>query len=220
MSGAGSSLRAILSGALGMSMAAALSAGAADQDSARTFSFTYEAEVPAQPVGAGSIDVFIPLAVSDAHQTILRRDVKASIPGRETIESRYGNMFWHGHGLGERRHLLGVHGALWQLHRLSRPLYLIGQGGRYSSPVRDRLPYPRRPDLGCDRWLSLLDRVPPARRGVVSHRCIRSMEAQGAPRSLFRHAACGSHPVHHRAGSGIGRWPHHRSAELLHLPSR
>src|SRR2546426_7247069 len=97
MSGAGSSLRAILTGALGMSMAAALIAGAADQDTARTFSFTYEVEIPAQPAGTGPVDVFIPLAESDAHQTILRHDVKASIPGRETIESRYGNTFWHGH---------------------------------------------------------------------------------------------------------------------------
>src|SRR5438132_2686230 len=97
MSSARRSLRVILTGVLRMSMAAALSAGAADQDTARTFSFTYEVEVPAQPAGTGSIDVFIPLAVSDAHQAILRRDVKASIPGRETIESRYGNTFWHGH---------------------------------------------------------------------------------------------------------------------------
>src|SRR5947209_14618885 len=97
MSGARRSLRTILTGVLGMSMAAALSAGAADQDSARTFSFTYEVEVPAQPAGTGPIDVFIPLAASDAHQAILRRDAKVSIPGRETIESRYGNTFWHGH---------------------------------------------------------------------------------------------------------------------------
>src|SRR5438093_8529574 len=97
MSGARRILRAILSGVLGISMAAALSAGAADQVTARTFSFTYETEVPAQPAGSGPIDVFIPLAVTDAHQTILRHDVKASIPGRETIESRYGNKFWHGH---------------------------------------------------------------------------------------------------------------------------
>src|SRR5438874_14051 len=106
MSGARRSLRVILTGVLGMSLAVACSAGTAsvktvgaraEQDSARTFSFTYEAEVPAQPAGTGSIDVFIPLAVSDAHQAILRRDVKASIPGRETIESQYGNKFWHGH---------------------------------------------------------------------------------------------------------------------------
>ena len=91
MSGARRSLRAILAGVLGLSMAVALSAWGADQDSARTFSFTYEAEVPAQPAGTGPIDVFIPLAATDAHQTILRRDVRASIPGREAIESRYGN---------------------------------------------------------------------------------------------------------------------------------
>ena len=97
MSGARRSLQAILTGVLGMSMAVALSARAADQDNARTLSFTYEAEVPAQPAGTGPIDVFIPLAATDAHQTILRHDVKASIPGRETIESRYGNKVWHGH---------------------------------------------------------------------------------------------------------------------------
>src|SRR2546427_377132 len=97
MLGAPRNLRVILTGVLGMSLAVACSAGEADQDNARTFSFTYEAEVPAQPAGTGPIDVFIPLAVSDAHQAILRRDVKARIPRRETIESRYGNKFWHGH---------------------------------------------------------------------------------------------------------------------------
>src|SRR5438093_11034635 len=93
MSSARRSLRAMLTGVLGMSMAAALSAGAADQDSARTFSFTYEVEVPAQPAGTGSIEVFIPLAVSDAHQAILRYDVKASIPRREPTERRYRHQF-------------------------------------------------------------------------------------------------------------------------------
>src|SRR5213594_3621889 len=97
MSGARRNLRVILTGVLGMSLAVACSAGEADQDNARTFSFMYEVEVPAQPAGTGPVDVFIPLAVTDAHQAILRSDVKASIPGRETIESRYGNTFWHGH---------------------------------------------------------------------------------------------------------------------------
>ncbi len=69
----------------------------ADQAPARAFAFTYEAEVPPQPAGVGPIDIFIPLATSDAHQTILRRTVRASIPGRERTESRYGNHFWHGH---------------------------------------------------------------------------------------------------------------------------
>src|SRR5437899_10763288 len=96
MLGAPRNLRVILTGVLGMSLAVACSAGEADQDNARTFSFTYEAEVPAQPPGTGPIAVFIPLAVPDAHQAILRRDVQPSIHGRETIDSRYGNKFRHG----------------------------------------------------------------------------------------------------------------------------
>jgi transglutaminase-like putative cysteine protease len=63
----------------------------------RTFTFTYEVEIPPPAVGTGPIDVFVPLAVSDVHQDILRRDLKASIPGKEKTESRYGNRFWHGH---------------------------------------------------------------------------------------------------------------------------
>lgn len=68
----------------------------AKQD-ARTFTFTYKVEIAPQPAGVGPIDLFVPLAVSDAHQDILRRDIKASIPGREKTESRYRNRFWHGH---------------------------------------------------------------------------------------------------------------------------
>lgn len=69
----------------------------ADRAAARTLTFTYEVQIPPQPAGIGPIDIFIPLAMSDAHQAILRRDIKASIPGREGTESRYGNRFWHGH---------------------------------------------------------------------------------------------------------------------------
>jgi transglutaminase-like putative cysteine protease len=53
--------------------------------------------IPPPPAGIGPIDVFVPLAVSDPHQEILRRDLRASIPGQEKTESRYGNRFWHGH---------------------------------------------------------------------------------------------------------------------------
>lgn len=63
----------------------------------RTFTFTYDVEINPQPAGNGPINVFVPLAVSDAHQDILRRDLNASIPGQEKTESRYGNHFWHGH---------------------------------------------------------------------------------------------------------------------------
>src|SRR5437870_13528003 len=97
MSGARSSLRAILTGVLGISMATALRAGAADQDTARTFSFTYEVDIPAQPAGTGSVVVFLPLAESDAHQTILRHDVNARVPRRETVDCQYGDRHCLGH---------------------------------------------------------------------------------------------------------------------------
>lgn len=67
------------------------------EEAGRTFTFTYEVEIPPQPVGLGPLDVFVPLAISDAHQDILRRDLKASIPGQLKFEARYGNHFWHGH---------------------------------------------------------------------------------------------------------------------------
>jgi len=63
----------------------------------RAFTFTYDVEIPSPPPGIGPIDVFVPLAASDAHQDILRRTLQASIPGQEKTESRYGNRFWHGH---------------------------------------------------------------------------------------------------------------------------
>ncbi len=84
----------------------AITAGCAKSDAAefkvpaavaRRLSLTYQVKVPAIPVGSGPIDLFIPLAVSDANQKILRRTVTASIPGTEQIESTYGNRFWHGH---------------------------------------------------------------------------------------------------------------------------
>lgn len=68
----------------------------ANQD-ARTFTFTYKVEIVPQPPGVGPVNLFVPLAVSDAHQDILRRAIKASIPGGEKTESRFGNLFWHGH---------------------------------------------------------------------------------------------------------------------------
>ncbi|UCF81491.1 MAG: transglutaminase domain-containing protein [Acidobacteriota bacterium] len=63
----------------------------------RDFAFVYEAEIAAQPEGAGPVDVFVPLAASDDSQDILRYLVTASVPGREKTEARYGNRFWHGH---------------------------------------------------------------------------------------------------------------------------
>ncbi len=66
-------------------------------EAARALTFTYEVEIPPQLAGIGPIDVFVPIAASDAHQDILRRETTASIPGQEKREKRYGNHFWHGH---------------------------------------------------------------------------------------------------------------------------
>lgn len=68
----------------------------AGEQAARTFTFTYAVEIPPLPSGTGPIDIFIPLAVSDESQDILRHEIKADLPGREKTESRYGNRFWHG----------------------------------------------------------------------------------------------------------------------------
>src|SRR5438445_5566028 len=160
MLGAPRNLRVILTGVLGMSVAVACSAGEADQDNARTFSFTYEVEIPAQPAGTGSVDVFIPLAVSDAHQTILRRDVKASIPGRETIESRYGNKFWHGHvDRSDGKPITVVVDYIAQ-RRVFQQQRLASSGIRaYSPSERKELALSLGPDLRVPIAGPLIDRV-------------------------------------------------------------
>jgi transglutaminase-like putative cysteine protease len=85
-----------------VSLAAALvlgeNAAPADLGQAeRNFAFVYEAEIAAQPEGAGPVDIFVPLAASGDRQDILSYLVTASVPGREKAEARYGNRFWHGH---------------------------------------------------------------------------------------------------------------------------
>lgn len=99
-------LRRVLAGfigamlAVGVPAATVMAKGPASVPEAgtdRTFAFTYSVEIPAQPAGVGPIDVFVPLATSDPHQDVLRRELRANIPGQEKTESRYGNRFWHGH---------------------------------------------------------------------------------------------------------------------------
>lgn len=79
-------------------------ARAVDRPVERQFRFVYRVEVPAVAAGAGPVDLFVPLARTDRNQEILARTVRASIPGAERTEARYGNLFWHGHleaGTGE-----------------------------------------------------------------------------------------------------------------------
>ncbi len=62
----------------------------------RTFSFVYKVEVNA-PLGQGPVDIFVPIAQSDRHQTIVDYSIESTIPGTEKIEHVHGNRFWHGH---------------------------------------------------------------------------------------------------------------------------
>ncbi|MFN8391539.1 MAG: transglutaminase domain-containing protein [Bdellovibrionota bacterium] len=84
-------------GALALTYLSIASAQAAEAPSQRTFKFTYAATVEAVPQGSGPVDVFIPLAKNDEHQTIVSRKVNASIPGEVSTEPEYHNEFWHGH---------------------------------------------------------------------------------------------------------------------------
>jgi len=62
-----------------------------------SFNFKYNVEVEAVPAGEGPVDIFVPLAKSDEHQEVIKRDVQASIKGEIAKDAEYGNEFWHGH---------------------------------------------------------------------------------------------------------------------------
>lgn len=62
----------------------------------RTFEFVYRVEVAPPPAGTGSMEVFVPLARSDAHQRILKREIQASVQGAEGTDPKEGNLFWYG----------------------------------------------------------------------------------------------------------------------------
>ncbi len=68
----------------------------ADEPS-RALRFTYEVVIPAREGASGSLDIFVPLATSDANQSVLEQAVQGSLDGTEGTEERYGNRFWHGH---------------------------------------------------------------------------------------------------------------------------
>ena len=71
-------------------------AAAEFQNGARTFRFTYETTIGPIEAGTGPVHVFIPLARSDAQQTIRAEHVESALQGEIRSESRYGNRFWHG----------------------------------------------------------------------------------------------------------------------------
>jgi transglutaminase-like putative cysteine protease len=58
---------------------------------ARRFEFTYRAVIRDIPKDASKLRVWIPLAVSDAHQTVTLKKVTGSVRLRQTQENRYGD---------------------------------------------------------------------------------------------------------------------------------
>ncbi|MBI3185331.1 MAG: transglutaminase domain-containing protein [Myxococcales bacterium] len=63
----------------------------------RSFTLQYEVRLEPVPEGRGPIDVFVPLAQEAPEQEVLVREIRASIPGEQRTESKFGTRFWHGH---------------------------------------------------------------------------------------------------------------------------
>ena len=62
----------------------------------RTFLFTYQTTLNAIPEGARRVRVWIPRPVSDAHQTVVLKEVHAPVHLRETREETFGNDILYG----------------------------------------------------------------------------------------------------------------------------
>ena len=62
----------------------------------RTFLFTYQATLKAVPQGARRVRVWIPRPASDAHQTVVVKQVQAPVHLRETREQAFGNDMLYG----------------------------------------------------------------------------------------------------------------------------
>jgi len=62
----------------------------------RTFLFTYQATLKAIPNGTRRVRVWIPRPASDAHQTVVLKDVHAPVHLRETREETFGNGILYG----------------------------------------------------------------------------------------------------------------------------
>lgn len=60
-------------------------------EKARTFRFTYDAALKDLPQSARSVRIWIPVATSDANQTVVLKKVVSPVPLRTTTESVYGN---------------------------------------------------------------------------------------------------------------------------------
>jgi transglutaminase-like putative cysteine protease len=61
----------------------------------RTFLFTYQVNLKEIPSDAQRLRIWIPRAVSDAHQTVILHRVKGLVPLRETREAVFGNRMFY-----------------------------------------------------------------------------------------------------------------------------
>ena len=59
--------------------------------SSRTFDFTYDVTLKDIPPTAREVRIWIPLASTDAHQTVRILKISSSVPHRITREAIYGN---------------------------------------------------------------------------------------------------------------------------------
>lgn len=57
----------------------------------RSFELTYQVHLPEIPGGARQLQLWVPLAVSDEHQTIRQRSIQSPVPYRITQDPDYGN---------------------------------------------------------------------------------------------------------------------------------
>lgn len=105
----------------------------------RALTFTYAVEIPGQPVGTGPIDVFIPLAVSNAHQDIVRHEMTTRIPGQEKTEPRYGNRFWHGHLDQSDGQPITITVKYWVRRRVFQAQGLAAAGQEHSPQEREQM---------------------------------------------------------------------------------
>jgi transglutaminase-like putative cysteine protease len=61
----------------------------------RTFALRYSARIAHPPKGQ-ALDLFVPLPARTGAQDVLSLSVAGAMPGKEVVEERFGNRYWHG----------------------------------------------------------------------------------------------------------------------------
>lgn len=63
----------------------------------RAIELSYSVQIPLVNVGAGPVDIFVPIAQSDEQQQVTILGVDSNVSGAIHVEQKFGNKFWHGH---------------------------------------------------------------------------------------------------------------------------